>query len=69
MICPLCGGRLLVIDSRNVNTDNSIIRRRRCENKDCKSIFYTREVEVPFENVNKDFNAIQNKYKSERRIK
>lgn len=69
MICPLCGDKLRVVDSRFVEADNITIRRRRCVNKDCMGIFYTREVEVPFEDVNEDLNKLQNKYRAKRRTK
>lgn len=67
--CSKCGGRLVSVDSRSVDSDNSIIRRRRCENKSCNSIFYTKEVLVPFEQIQKDYNEIQNKYKNGRKSK
>lgn len=41
MICPYCGGRTLVIDSRNRKKQNYIYRRRRCA--ECSITFGTQE--------------------------
>jgi transcriptional regulator NrdR family protein len=39
MICPKCGGKVIVAHS--ISTDTSVIRKRKCI--DCDNMFYTTE--------------------------
>ena len=68
MKCPLCGCKLAVVEVRNTS-DNTVIRRRRCKNEECKGLFYTREIEVDYEDVKDDFMSIQNAYKKQHKDK
>lgn len=46
MKCPVCGGRLQVIDSRKGEIENNtIVRRRKCLDKKCEHRFST--IEIP----------------------
>ena len=46
MVCPLCGGRTKVINSRRVSRTGGVWRRRQCEA--CGEVFSTKEM-VAFE--------------------
>lgn len=53
MICPLCNGKLKVVDTRNIKKDNSIIRRKRCLN--CGALYYTKETEIDYVSIQKEW--------------
>lgn len=65
MICPLCNGKLKVVDTRNVKCDNSIIRRKRCI--DCSALFYTEENEVDYDDIRHKWLKTVNDGKMKRR--
>ena len=45
MICPNCGEKTTVIDTRPEHRNNTTYRKHRCKN--CKHTFYTAEIRVP----------------------
>lgn len=47
MICPKCKGNCIVVETRN--SDNSVMRRRRCTN--CKITFHTQELLVEYDTI------------------
>ena len=53
MICPLCSGKLKVVDTRNIKKDNSIIRRKRCIN--CEALYYTKEKEIEYASIRNEW--------------
>lgn len=53
MICPLCYGKLKVVDTRNIKKDNSIIRRKRCLS--CGALYYTKEKEIDYVSIQKEW--------------
>jgi transcriptional regulator NrdR family protein len=53
MICPLCNGKLKVVDTRNIKKDNSIIRRKRCLH--CGALYYTKEKEIDYVSIQKEW--------------
>ena len=54
MICPKCGGKTYVVETRT--NDESVYRRRKC--KDCKHLIFTAERECdPFQ-----FHQCQSEY-------
>lgn len=53
MLCPVCGGRTVVEDSRC--DCESVHRKRRCD--DCKHLFYTAEYEL--DDSGKEFKRVR----------
>lgn len=46
MICPKCGNKTKVIDTRFNVDENETYRRRLCTNHECSHRFYTTEFDV-----------------------
>lgn len=62
MICPECGSRLNVIDSRG---KRQVLRQRRCSK--CHHIIFTLEKEIPYEEGHDRYLAAYYKIRKERR--
>lgn len=52
-MCPVCGGKLKVVDTRHIKKDNSTVRRRRCMH--CGFLFYTQEKEVDYASIRNEW--------------
>lgn len=57
MICPKCGGKLMVLDNVKNVDDNEIYRRKVCNS--CGNVIFTVEYEVE---SNEEFKKTWNKY-------
>lgn len=58
MICPVCGGKITVFDSRS--SKHEIIRKRKCVA--CKKVFYTSEKQIDEETGKQMINKIYQFY-------
>lgn len=52
MICIKCKGQLKINETRNIE-GNYVVRRRKCLS--CGNIMYTKEFIVPYENIRDEF--------------
>ena len=65
MLCPKCGGKSKVVNTRPV--DNKRVRFRRCLK--CKTYFYTLETHIPYETGEMFLSRWSDVRKEGRRIK